>query len=497
MRLEDRVKLPARYRVIGFIAGGGMAGVWEAEDTRLGRVVAVKVLAEHLAEDPINRRRFEREARAAARVSSHPHVVTIYDVGEHQGRSFMVMERLSGRTVADAIRRGPVRRDRALTWLRDAAAALDTAHEQGIVHRDVKPGNLLRDGDERVRVADFGIARIVSDETITSTGQLIGTAAYLSPEQVLGQETTAASDRYQLAVVAYELLTGRRPFTATHPTAQARQHVEDLPPLASTVDPTVPETVDPVLARGLDKDPARRWPTATAFAGALEAAINEGTVITRRVAPMAPPVRRRPRPALPALAALAAAAVAIAVVIGLTSGGGDSHTLSRASALAGRAHKAKAAPRHRAATKPKTTPKKTAPPPSTPSATDVASLNSQQVQAYGEINGGNPQAGLTADRAILAALSSQGYSVARCRQPSDEGCLVFAHALFDVGHALRLLDQPAAAIATLRQRLAIDDQRPIVQAELRAVSALLKPGKGPKHGKHGNGGASGPAAQGD
>jgi serine/threonine protein kinase len=193
--LTDRVRLPARYRLVGFIASGGMAGVWEAEDTKLGRRVAVKVLAEHLAEDPVNARRFEREARAAARVSSHPHVVTIYDVGEHDGRSFIVMERLTGGTVANALHEGRVPRERALTWLRDAAAAIDAAHEQGIIPRDVKPGNLLRDENERVRVADFGIARLASEATVTQTGQLLGTAAYLSPEQILGEPTTPASAR--------------------------------------------------------------------------------------------------------------------------------------------------------------------------------------------------------------------------------------------------------------------------------------------------------------
>ncbi|MCW3066797.1 MAG: serine/threonine protein kinase, partial [Solirubrobacterales bacterium] len=273
VRLEDRIRLPARYRVVRFIAGGGMAGVWEAEDTRLGRRVAVKVLAQHLADDPVNTQRFAREARAAARLSNHPNVATIYDVGEHDGRSFIVMELVTGGTVASALHRGRVPRERALIWLRDAAAALDAAHEQGVIHRDVKPGNLLRDEHERVRVADFGIARLASEATVTATGQLLGTAAYLSPEQVLGRPTTSASDRYALAVVAYELLTGRRPFTAEHPTAQARQHLEDEPDPPSVVDSSLPRALDRVLERGLAKEPEQRWPTATAFVAALAGAL--------------------------------------------------------------------------------------------------------------------------------------------------------------------------------------------------------------------------------
>jgi hypothetical protein len=497
--LTDRVRLPARYRLVGFIAGGGMAGVWEAEDTKLGRRVAVKVLAEHLAEDPVNARRFEREARAAARVSSHPHVVTIYDVGEHDGRSFIVMERLTGGTVANALHEGRVPRERALTWLGDAAAAIDAAHEQGIIHRDVKPGNLLRDEHERVRVADFGIARLASEATVTQTGQLLGTAAYLSPEQVLGHPTTPASDRYALAVVAYELLTGRRPFTATHPTAQARQHIEDDVEPASEVDRSLPRAVDAVLARGMDKDPERRWPTASAFVAALESALAApqtaptARLVGERTAPTAllvPASVRRPRRPWPALVALAGVVAAVALVIGLSSGGGGGTTPTR--------HTVAAAPKHRAQPKkqqPKATATTTPAAPSVP--TDVASLNTRQVQAYNMINGGQAATGLGIDRAILATLGTQGYDAGRCQHPaSDQACMVFAHALFDVGHALRVLGQAAAAIPFLQQRLTIDDQRAVVAAELAQAQSALgggspsggaappgkKPGKGPKPG---------------
>src|ERR671929_992882 len=236
-----RISLPARYRVVRHLASGGMAAVWEAHDELLDRDVAVKILAPHLGQDERGRRRFQREARAAAGLSSHPHVVTIYDVGEHDGRAFMVMELMRGGTVGERLKAGrAIADDTALRWLHEAAGALDAAHEAGVVHRDIKPGNLLLDEHDRLAIADFGIARVAMEDQLTATGQVLGTAAYLSPEQALGKAATPASDRYALAVVAYELLTGSKPFPAEHPAAQARAHVEDPPPLASALATELP-----------------------------------------------------------------------------------------------------------------------------------------------------------------------------------------------------------------------------------------------------------------
>ena len=184
----DRISLPDRYRVIRHLANGGMASVWEAHDELLDRAVAVKLLASHLGEDDRARRRFQREARAAAGLSSHPHVVTIYDVGEHQARVFMVMEIMRGGTVGDAMKSGrEIPLKVRLRWLREAAGALDTAHAAGVVHRDIKPGNLLLDDHDRLAVGDFGIARVAWEDQLTATGQVLGTAAYLSPEQAHGR----------------------------------------------------------------------------------------------------------------------------------------------------------------------------------------------------------------------------------------------------------------------------------------------------------------------
>jgi serine/threonine protein kinase len=219
-----RISLPDRYRVVRHIASGGMAGVWEAHDELLGRSVAVKVLAGHLSEDDRARQRFAREARAAAGLSSHAHVVTIYDVGEHDGRAFMVMELMRGGTVAERLKAGrAISDDTALRWLREAASALDAAHEAGVVHRDIKPGNLLLDDHDRLAIADFGIARLAMEDQLTATGQVLGTASYISPEQAVGEAATPASDRYALAVVAFELLTASKPFQAEHFAAPARR----------------------------------------------------------------------------------------------------------------------------------------------------------------------------------------------------------------------------------------------------------------------------------
>jgi serine/threonine-protein kinase len=284
-----RISLPDRYRVVKHLANGGMASVWEAHDELLDRDVAVKLLASHLGEDERARKRFQREARAAAGLSSHPNVVTIYDVGEHKNRVFMVMEIMRGGTLGDRLKGDrEIADETALRWLHEAAAALDTAHAAGVVHRDIKPGNLLLDGRDRLAVADFGIARLAWEDQLTATGQVLGTAAYLSPEQAMGEAATAASDRYAFAVVAYELLTGTRPFEAEHFAAQARAHVEDPPPPASERAPELSRAVDAVLERGLAKDPADRWNSSEDFVDALERTLaqpaREPTKPTRRIA---------------------------------------------------------------------------------------------------------------------------------------------------------------------------------------------------------------------
>jgi tRNA A-37 threonylcarbamoyl transferase component Bud32 len=301
--------LPRRYEEPKLIGRGGMGEIYVAQDRTLGRPVAVKLLSERLAEDPELRERFRREALTAARLSGEPHVVTIFDVGEHGGRPFTVMEYLPGGTLAERARRRAVDPERALSWLRQAAEALDAAHEHGVVHRDVKPANLLFDASDRLQVVDFGIARLV-DETLglTAPGTILGTAGYLAPEQALGRETTAASDRYALAVVAYELLTGGRPFERGSETAEASAHIYEPVPPASERGVGLPVAVDAVFARALAKNPVHRYPTATAFVEALADA-------ARGVPAPLPPRQSRRRPSW--VGPLALAGVVLLALAGL------------------------------------------------------------------------------------------------------------------------------------------------------------------------------------
>ena len=302
--------LPPRYRRPTRIAYGGMGEIFRAEDEVLGRTVAVKVLAERYSRDESLRSRFTREALAAARLSGEPNTVTIFDVGEWNDRPFIVMEHLDG-SLEERLRvGGPPPAEETLAWLDQAAAALDAAHRHGIVHRDIKPGNLLLDQGGGLRVADFGIASAAGLGSLTVTGTVLGTAGYLSPEQAQGERATPASDRYALAVVAYELLTGRRPFESDSPTAEAAAHV-------NAEVPSVSPRLDPIFLRALAKDPRDRYETASAFVGALREAV-EGGSATTRVLP------RARRSVLPLFAGLVVAALlAGAGLAALLTRGGD------------------------------------------------------------------------------------------------------------------------------------------------------------------------------
>src|SRR3982750_3412608 len=243
--------LPPRYRSPRRLGRGAMGEIYLATDELLGREVAVKVLADRYAADDGIRERFKREALAAARLSGEPGAVTIFDVGEWEGRPFIVMEHLAGGSLEDRLRRdGAQPPGRALAWLEQAATALDAAHRHGIVHRDVKPANLLLNERGEVKVADFGIASAAGMDSLTMTGTVLGTAGYLSPEQAQGQQATAASDRYSLAVVAFELLSGRRPFENESITAEAAAHVHAPVPAIAEICEGLPAELDPVFRRG-------------------------------------------------------------------------------------------------------------------------------------------------------------------------------------------------------------------------------------------------------
>jgi serine/threonine-protein kinase len=258
-----------------------MAEVYRATDESLGRSVAVKVLSERYASDDELHARFLREARTAASLSGEPNVIVIHDVGETRRKlPFIVMELVPGGTVADRLRQGRVTPEQALEWLEQAAAALDRAHERGIVHRDVKPANLLVAEDGAIRVSDFGIARAAGNDTLTIAGTVLGSAGYMAPEQARGEATTAASDRYALACVAYELLCGRRPFVRANPTAEAHAHATEEPPSPRAFDASLPGSLDTIFARALAKRPEGRYESCSAFVDDLRRALEPATTAT-------------------------------------------------------------------------------------------------------------------------------------------------------------------------------------------------------------------------
>jgi serine/threonine protein kinase len=281
--------LPDRYSSPEAIGRGGMGEIFRATDTTLGRAVAIKVLDQRYAEDASVRERFTREALAVARLSGNPNIVTIYDVGEYRERPYIVMEYLGGGSLQDRIKGGPIPPGQALQWLEQAAAALDAAHRDGVIHRDVKPANLLLDRYGRMHVADFGIASAAGLDSLTQTGTVLGTASYLSPEQAKGERTTPASDLYSLAVVAFELLTGRRPYEGDSVAAEAAAHVTGDVPSVCDVNPEMPCELDPVFARALAKDPSRRYGSAAEFVAALRASIEEAAGATSSIRVTPPP----------------------------------------------------------------------------------------------------------------------------------------------------------------------------------------------------------------
>ena len=296
--MSDVRRLGDRYQVGELLGRGGMAEVHEGRDLRLGRRVAVKILKPELARDPSFLARFRREAQSAASLN-HPNVVAVYDTGEDvlgeglmaETVPFIVMELVEGITLKELLSSGnKLVPERALEITSGILAALDYSHRHGIVHRDIKPGNVMLTTTGAVKVMDFGIARATADsgQTGTSTSTVMGTAAYLSPEQAQGLTVDSRSDLYSAGVVLFELLTRRPPFVGDAPVAVAFAHVNEPAPAPSTLDPTLPPGLDPIVARALAKAPAQRYQTAVEFRADVERAI-AGVPVTQ-VMPLLPVV---------------------------------------------------------------------------------------------------------------------------------------------------------------------------------------------------------------
>jgi beta-lactam-binding protein with PASTA domain/tRNA A-37 threonylcarbamoyl transferase component Bud32 len=271
MTIDQPVMLGGRYRVERELGRGGMAKVYRGEDTVLGRTVAIKVLAPQYADDEGFVHRFRREAQAAARISNHT-IVSVFDTGSDDGVHFIVMEYVEGRTLADFLAGGArMMPERAIDIGIDVSRALEAAHAQGVIHRDIKPGNIMLDRDGDVKVTDFGIARVVATaDTVAQTAAVLGTASYLSPEQAQGQPVDGRSDIYSLGCVLFEMVTGRAPFTGDSPVSVASKHVLEQPTPPSQLNRDVSPDLDAVILRALAKNPANRYQSAAELREDLE-----------------------------------------------------------------------------------------------------------------------------------------------------------------------------------------------------------------------------------
>ncbi|MEO8290651.1 MAG: protein kinase [Gaiellaceae bacterium] len=343
--------IAGRYELQELVGTGGMSSVYRARDAVLERAVAVKVLHEHFSDDPEYVERFEREARAIARLN-HPNIVTVIDRGEFDGREFIVFEHVSGDTLKALVdREGPLAVPQALAITHQVARGLAFAHEHGVVHRDVKPHNILIDEEGAAKVTDFGIARsLESTEGLTETGALLGTSEYIAPEQASGRPVDERSDQYSLGIVLYELLAGRPPFTGDSFMAVAMKHLQEPVPSVREHRPDVTPRLDAIVGRALAKRPQDRFSSTEAMMAALEAAIadeavahaglNGATQMTEPAAapPLPPPLgplaegrERRPsrRHGLPLpLVVVLLAIGTLALVLALLVAGGGTKSLT-------------------------------------------------------------------------------------------------------------------------------------------------------------------------
>jgi serine/threonine-protein kinase len=357
VRPTTGITLGGRFQLTTRIAIGGMGEVWKAKDLVLGRIVAIKVLKEEYTGDPGFLQRFRAEARHTA-LLNHVGIANVFDYGEEEGSAYLVMELVPGQPLSSIIEHEQVLSpDRTLSMIAQTARALSVAHAQGLVHRDIKPGNLLITPDGRVKVTDFGIARLADQVPLTQTGQVMGTAQYLAPEQATGQTATGSSDIYSLGVIGYECLSGHRPFSGESQIAIALAQVNDAPP---PLPDTLPKPVRALLMSMLAKDPKNRPANAIKLSEAAEAIRNGDINAAHAAVPgmllfeggtgaITAPVdiataptgvisqkdsREASTSALPVLGAAAAGAAAGAAGAAAATGAGTGSTLSRADALA-------------------------------------------------------------------------------------------------------------------------------------------------------------------
>jgi serine/threonine protein kinase len=485
--------LASRYRVLDRLGSGGMATVYLAEDERLGRKVAVKRLHSDSPEDAA--RRFQREAKVGASLS-HPNLVTVFDTVADDDGVLIVMEYVEGDNLARLMARERVPAEQAVSIIRQVAGALDHAHQAGVVHRDVKPANILITPDGKAKLVDLGIATASERTQITAVGTVLGTPSYMAPEQLEGGKITKAVDIYALGAVAYELLSGQKARTGRTPVEIAHQIASDPAPDVRQAWADAPPPAAELLQQAMARDPNERPSSAGQHGRALDDAFkatrpSSATTRTlplrrdersatppgdRAAAAAALPVRDRTPPPtrtgrgaprwIPIAALLAVLLVAAGAIAAVISGNNDNGTAAvtepakhKAPAAKEKTKKASPAPTTASQTTPATTSQTTAT--TTPAATsDPAQM---QLQAHNLIDQGQYDQAIAIDKEVVAKGPGSG--------------LTYAYALYDLGHALRLAGRPDEAIPVLEQRMKINNQRDVVKAELEQAKKDAK-GKG-------------------
>jgi serine/threonine-protein kinase len=469
-------KLPDRYRDARLIARGGMGEVWRARDSQLGRDVALKRLLPGDGAEPEAARheRFTREARAIAQLSTHPNVVTIYDVGDEDGQPWLALEWLPGGTLAERLREEHAHDPhRVVAWLRQVAAGLDAAHAAGSEHRAVKPGYILFSADDDARIGDFGIAQWAGDAAagLTMPGSVIGTAGYMSPEQGRGEPSTARSDQYALFVIAYEALVGQRPFRRDDALAELAAHVSEPVPSASRARPALPGSVDAVIERALAKDAVDRYPSCTAAVDALVAALDEPTTAPTRIlaAPAAAAPARSYAQRRPGLIAVAILLLALAGALAVHAAGSDPSSPGAKT------------PATTPPTKPAKTTAATATPTTTPttSAADRAAAIAENDRAFELLQQGRFAEALALAQGALPRLAGV--------EPQE------AYANYNIAASLIGLGRCSEALPYLDRSEALQGHRDEIDAARRqaneCIAANASPGNAKGHkDKHGKGG---------
>jgi serine/threonine-protein kinase len=475
--------LDGRYRVLRTIGSGGSAKVLLAQDERLGRQVAIKQLH---ADGPADvARRFNREARLGASLN-HPNLVAVFDTIAHDEGVLIVMEHVPGRTLQDALRPGPLRPREALQVLSAVAAALDHAHAHGVVHRDVKPANVIMREDGVVKLADLGIATALEETSITRSGIVLGTAAYMAPEQLEGERAGPEADVYALAATAFEALSGERARPGSTPLEIAHRIAAEEVPDLTDAWPEAPPAAAGVLRRGLARRPGDRPPSAGRLVADLEQALKAPAARPRPAAAQSRPSaaqsrpsaaqprpaeprpraeRERPEPGdgrwlrsvlAPALLLLAVGVAAIALLTGGDDGSKSSSSAERPAARERAAEPSKTAQPSKSEPSASGNPAPAAAPAPAPAASSGggAELNSQGYALIGQ--GRYQEAVPVLQRAVESF-------------PSGTTDLTYAYALYNLGHALRMAGRPDEAIPVLERRLRIPNQQATVERELNAA----------------------------